>query len=408
MRPKFPRLTRHAFGAVALAVAAVPAALAAQQSDDGRDIIVTAQSADDTRRALDECLARHCPPDEDMRLTLAHAENQFVAGDYRHARGTMLASLGRNRRFGEQFPVEVSDLMRANARVAAHLGEAEAYMYSLSDMRRTLENAFGSDDARVLAAQIEVADARARLGHAAEARAKYQSIAADATRLNLPRIAAFAQIRDALSDLGGEPAQRNRSRVRAASAVLAHIAGNGAAVGSDLALVADVILARVEREAGDMTRTNALITRFAAGQGATRPLLVSGDPIALPDRTNIAEDLIGMNAALQRLGPNVDNRWVDVGYWINADGRVGDVEVLRSQGGGHWVQLVENSIKSRQYTPLRREASLGSPGFYMVERYTLTAHYRRDCTGSMLRCRDPQLTIERMDLTPEESARAAS
>lgn len=157
-----------------------------------------------------------------------------------------------------------------------------------------------------------------------------------------------------------------------------------------------------------MTRTNALIARFSHGEGAARPLLISGEPITLPDRTNNPEDLISNNAALQRLGPNVDNRWVDVGYWINADGRVSDVEVLRQTGGGNWVQLVENSIKSRQYTPLRGEARLGSPGFYMVERYTLTAHYRNDCTGSMLRCRDPQLTIERMDLTPDDSARAAS
>ncbi len=393
---------------IALIAMMAPFAALAGPNDDGRDIVVTAQSADDTRRALEACLARQCPPDEDMRLTLAHAENQFVSGDYRHARETMLASLGRNRRFDGQFPVEVSDLQRANARVAAHLGEAQAYMRSLSDMRQTLESAFGASDARVLAARIEVADARRRLGYADEARSRYGDIARDAAALHQPRIAAFATIRTALLDMSVEKAARSASRVRAARAALAQIAGDGANVGTDLALVADVTLARYEREEGDMTRTNALIARFSHGEGAARPLLISGEPITLPDRTNNPEDLISNNAALQRLGPNVDNRWVDVGYWINADGRVSDVEVLRQTGGGNWVQLVENSIKSRQYTPLRGEARLGSPGFYMVERYTLTAHYRNDCTGSMLRCRDPQLTIERMDLTPEDSARATS
>ena len=160
MRPILLRLSPL----VLVAITAPIAALAAQ-NEDGRDIVVTAQSADDTRRALEACLARHCPPDEDMRLTLAHAENQFVSGDYRHARETMLSSLGRNRRFGGQFPVEVSDLQRANARVAAHLGEAQAYMFSLSDMRQTLESAFGADDARVLAALNEAGEVAMRGSH---------------------------------------------------------------------------------------------------------------------------------------------------------------------------------------------------------------------------------------------------
>ena len=69
MRPILLRLSPL----VLVAITAPIAALAAQ-NEDGRDIVVTAQSADDTRRALEACLARHCPPDEDMRLTLAHAD----------------------------------------------------------------------------------------------------------------------------------------------------------------------------------------------------------------------------------------------------------------------------------------------------------------------------------------------
>ena len=50
------------------------------------DIVVTARSLQDTADALAACIARNCPPDEDIAATLAHAENQFVGGDYRSAR----------------------------------------------------------------------------------------------------------------------------------------------------------------------------------------------------------------------------------------------------------------------------------------------------------------------------------
>ena len=88
-----------------------------------REIVVTARSIKDTEADLKACLARKCPPDQDIKATLAHAENQFVAGDYRNARSTLVNSLGRNRRHKGKYPVEVSDLLRANGNVATHLGE---------------------------------------------------------------------------------------------------------------------------------------------------------------------------------------------------------------------------------------------------------------------------------------------
>jgi hypothetical protein len=66
------------------------------------------------------------------------------------------------------------------------------------------------------------------------------------------------------------------------------------------------------------------------------------------------------------------------------------------------VPAVERSIRSRRYTPLAQAPNTGTPGFYMIERYTLTARIRNDCTGSRIPCRDPQARVERMDLTPED------
>jgi hypothetical protein len=388
----------------AFAQTAAPAS--AEQAQAGSsDIVVTARSLQETADALAACLARNCPPDEDVRATLAHAENQFVTGNYRDARGTMLSSLRRNREHRGEFPIEVSDLMRANSRVAAHLGEADAYQTAVLDMRDTLRNALPANDPRVLAAQVEVADSRARLGYPREARDMYGDIAEQATTLNLPRIAAFAKIRRAMLDLPRDRADRVTSRVTAAIADLTDIAGKADTVGSDLALLAEVALARIEREDGNLTRTEALMRRFSSGEGARRPLLISSEPVRLSDAD------AGNNEAstsTRLAGVAADNRWIDVGFWVNSDGAISDYEVLRRSPGGDgpWVDAVQRSVASRRYAPLRATGGIPSQGFYIVERYTLTADFQDadTCTGSRLRCRSSRMRVERIDLTPDDLA----
>ncbi len=398
-------IRRFALPLIALA-AALPAV--AQQADEGqspnRDIVVTGRSLQDTADALAACLARNCPPDQDIAATLAHAENQFLSGDYRDARGTMLSSIRRNNREAQRFPVEVSDLYRANGRVAAHLGETRAYQMAVLNMRDALVDGLPATDARVLAAQIEVADSRARLGYPDEARDGYRRIADDADAAGVPRVAAFAKIRIATADLPKDKAARRSDRERSARATLTEIARQGDTVGADLALMAEVMLARVERDDGNMARTQSLVARFAQGGGTQRPLLISSQPITLQDSAGDASEERSGNV-LSRTSAGLDDRWIDVGYWINADGRVSDYEVLRNSGGiGGWTTAVERSVKSRQYAPLAGERGVASAGFYIVERYTLTAGIESGiaCTGSRLRCRSPNLRVERIDLTPED------
>ena len=84
-------------------------------------IIVTGRAIEDKRVALGACLARHCPPNEDIDASLALAETQLVAGKYREARVTLLAALGRDKKAAMAYPIPVADLYRANGRVAAQL-----------------------------------------------------------------------------------------------------------------------------------------------------------------------------------------------------------------------------------------------------------------------------------------------
>src|ERR1044072_1211442 len=94
-------------------------------------IVVTAERLDDFRRALAECLARHCPTNEDVDASLALAEAQFVSGDYEEARRTVRASIHRNRGRAALFPEPVSDLYRADTRVERHLGRDSEATFSV-------------------------------------------------------------------------------------------------------------------------------------------------------------------------------------------------------------------------------------------------------------------------------------
>ena len=98
---------------------------------------------------------------------------------------------------------------------------------------------------------------------------------------------------------------------------------------------------------------------------------------------------------------NMDEpKWADIGFWINADGRVEDFEVLRSEGDTEWLGQVERHITSRRYAPLST-AEDAAPGFYMIERYSAVARFADQVTGSRLRRREPVMRIERLDITPE-------
>jgi hypothetical protein len=70
---------------------------------------------------------------------------------------------------------------------------------------------------------------------------------------------------------------------------------------------------------------------------------------------------------------------------------------------------VVQSIEGRLYVPM--EAEPGDPGFYMVERFTMTALFE-DQLGSRMRRRSSDYRIERIDLTeippPEPSEPSSS
>jgi hypothetical protein len=385
-------------GVLGLALMFGSSATAMAQDEDKREIVVTARSLKDTEADLKACLARGCPPDQDIKATIAHAENQFVEGDYRNARETIVRSLGRNRKHKGDFPIEVSDLLRANGNVAAHLGESDAYRISVLDMRDTLKSALKPDDFRVFGAEIEVADSRMKLGYLDEASDKYLQIERQALAKKLPQVAAIARLRDLSLRVQRAESEKTAFRKKEATDAIDAFLLQPTAGAEQFKIVAEVMKSRMDRTTGSTATTDALIARYAALGGTDRPVLLHAKPIEM-NEAQAARAAAGGSDLNRRGMQVVDKRWVDIGFWISADGKVDEPEIIRQSGNTDWTDVVLKSIKTRIYAPLRAEKDGSSPGIYAVERYTLTAQYEDDVTGTRIRQRSPVAKIERIDLT---------
>ena len=58
--------------ALSLSAALLTTAAIAEDAPTNREIVVIGQSLKDTERAWQDCIARGCPPDQEIRAALAH------------------------------------------------------------------------------------------------------------------------------------------------------------------------------------------------------------------------------------------------------------------------------------------------------------------------------------------------
>jgi hypothetical protein len=376
------------FFSTLLAASAQPAG---QPPAESQTIVVTGKRLQDTEAALRACLARKCSPDEDIAATLAHAENLFVAGDYAKARTTLRRSLDRNRKHAERYPVPVSDLFRSNALVANHLGFEEDYAQSTWGTLGALKDGLPDPDWRHFGARMEIARMTARIRGLEDGVRAYNGLAEDAAKAGRADIAALARLRGLAMSHRFRPSSSIRRRIE-------EIARLPGPENRYAASTAQLYLARLAGESGRIAEAEALI-REVASTGFRALVLIYAPPYQLsvqeitgnPTEINEAR---GNPAA--RFGGNFDDMWIDVGFWVQANGRVSDVEVLRKSGGASWADPLLKSIRGRLYGPLEKPS-------YRTERYTYTAGWERQ-TGSHIRRRSPKARVEYLDLTQRESA----
>ena len=374
----------------------------------GPDIVVTGMSLKDAKAALAACIAQRCPPDKDIDATLAVAETQFVAGDYKDARETMLKSIGRNKRFASTYPVPVSDLLRANSRVSAHLGESDAYFNGALDVVSALKAGLATDDWRVLGAKIELADAYAKTRRLPAALDLYQEVAKRAHALKLGRVEGFALLR--LATVSANASDRRNDifydgAIKAADVLIA----NPDPALAPFAKSAKLLKIKLSIKNGDPGAIDTLIAAYRdAGRGQTTPVLLYAPKIEYHDRpagnAPGAGGQVGETLSLTLLD-DVDDQWVDISFEVLPDGKVSDVDVLRKSAklSGDWVKPILTSISGRRYAPL----AANSPSALRVERYSFTSAWETR-TGTHFRQRSPQPTIEVVDLSRDPAVKNGS
>lgn len=380
------------------------------------DVVVTGYRIQQAKADLNACLARHCPTNEDIDASLALAESQIVAGKYRDARETLLASLGRNKDEAKRYPIPVSDLYRANGRVAAHLGFDSDYYSSTWGIYRTLKAGLPSDETRHFQARMEVAEMMGDTRGHTRARLYYESIARDARKARRPDIAALAELRMLLRHM--PPGATRDASIR-------KIANSADPSVRAAALEGKLALARMAYENNDIGAADAIQKQFAA-MNIQRPILIYAPYYEAPEKAPDNGSEFGVTMAgkqggsgsagrsgggggmtvvsvlpyaqwstTSRIAPSFDDMWVDIGFRITPEGTVAEPKILRSRGDTFWTKGLMTSVEGRRYTPGRT----GDPNSYRVERYTYTSPYESQ-TGSHMVDRSPNGRVEYFDLSP--------
>lgn len=376
---------------IGLALLLTTAPALAQSADTGQagvsqTITVTGQRIQDYRDRLARCIARHCPVDEDVAATLALAETVFEAGDYGEARRVVGASLGRNRRQARAFPEPVADLYRAGVRINRHLGRDEDAVQGAFAILRTLRQGIPEEDYRHYTARLEVAETLLVTGHPEDARRELETLAAHARAGGREDVAALADLRSNLISYLITPGGGARARFIA-------MANDPDPAHRMLATGARIIMARIYRNEGDTARSDAMIAEVARANPARRTLLYA------PPYTLTSHEAQGMGRTIDvntRIPEVFDDQWVDVGFWIGADGHVQDLETVRHRGTPDWAEPLLRSIRGRRYSP----SADGTPS-YRLERYTYTAPYEV-VTGTRIMQRSPRARVEYYDLSTGE------
>lgn len=380
-------------------------------------IIVTGRNIQDKKAALASCLTRRCAPNEDIDATLALAETQLIAGNYHAARTTLLAALNRNKDEAAQYPIPLSDLYRANGRVAADLGIDGDYYRSTWGIYRTIKYGLPSDQVRQFSALMEVAEMNYRTRGHERARIYYEKIADEARKAGRPDIAAIAELRSAIRHLPPNSSWQIDAIKRVAGLQ-----------GQDMrapVLEAKLALARMAYARGDEPQAEAIQSELAS-LNLNRPILIYAPPYQMNGRDSprgseiegaVQNNIVNVTSVEERTGrgspvtftghgsrtfgtsrlaPVVDDMWLDVAFRVTPEGKVANVEVVRSRGDRSWAKPLLASIQGRRYTP----ADPNSPTAQRLERYTYTSGFERK-SETHSRGRSPDTRVEYMDLSDE-------
>jgi hypothetical protein len=382
----------------------------------GNDILVIGHKIADLKQALQDCLARRCPPNEDIDASLALAETQLLDGKYHDARKVLLGALSRNKGEADAYPIPVSDLYRANGKVAASLGFDRDYYNSTWAIYQTLKHGLPSEKDRQYSAMMEVAEMMYRTRGHTTARYYYERLINRARRDGRPDIAALAELREVIRHLPPYMQEGEIKRILSKTdpklkvpiiegkLALARMAyadkdtAKGDAIVRELAYLnikqpiliysPEYTLHMQDDQAFSVVQQDPPSVGGGVGAGATS--LMAAPNEGSGSALGIAAQTAGMN----RLALNTEDMWVDVTFQITPEGKVSNVAIARKRGSAGWATPLLNSIRGRRYTPV----AVDNPAGFRRERYTYTSGLETGAS-THLSLHSPNARVEYMDLS---------
>lgn len=361
---------------------AVPSAA----SPDLPDIVVQAERNEE---ALRRCLATGCPAMDDIKASIAVAEQLFADGAHRDARDLLSESIRRNKSHAPTMPLAVAALYEASATVNEHYGDMDQYRRAFANRVRTIRDNLPVDSTATLVASALLGDMWLSLGKDRQAELAYDAASRDAARLDRPQLSQFIALRVATLQL-------SRGFQERAGKMLDDLAARPGADEPAVRAASLAVRARLASVRGDDRAFDQAIEGLKSLPASEEPNLIVSYPLAAT-RAEAARQWRSRFPLPKRLpAGGKATSFADIGFVIGADGRVGEVEVLRGELPPVWLPLVTDQIATRRYAPLNLEP--GSPGVLRVERYSLRGRFSAG-TGSFIRTRGPAEEFTVVDLT---------
>lgn len=373
----------------------------AQDNQDSKNVIVViAPDLKGSLQALQNCIDNGCPPDEDIDATLAHAENLFIEGDYQDARSTIEASIKRNKKFAPEYTIEVADLYRSNSRVLEHLGLIDKSNFNIVKLNNLVKK-HSDDDRTKMIAELELAGARLRSGSFKTAIRRYNNLQKEALEKGYDDLAAISRLREISIKIAIAKSRESSELLENVRSDIMNIIREINDPDNEYSQSAEILLARLN-DNPDNEKGNQPHNFIAAARN--KPILLSSNPVRLtdlgkerPSRDFTTSIMTPQDKVRTSVSENFLDRWADFGFFVNTQGRVEDVELLRLSGSDNWVPAILKSIESRIYAPRVDENNMPVDQ-YIIERFTYTAQ-PEILSISRIRTRSGTPIIRTLDLT---------
>ena len=354
---------------------------ASSTPSEPKDVIVVGHRAE---KELAACLARNCPPAQEVEASLQASVEQFADGRYLDARRTLQRAIHRNKRHAAELPGPVSSLYATLATVAEHEGDKDLWRTASRRNLTTLRAQLGDTNVATMREELQFADDMVGQGALELADGTYTKVQRNAAAEGRNDLAAGAAFRRAWLALARD---RTRDAQRFADEAVA-LAGPG---DTTMAQLREIVRTRVAVRKGDKDAVDALAARMRQSTDAP-PILLYAPPI---------EDINPPPRSIPTASQlDSDIRFADVGYWIRPDGRIADAELLRTNGLGQWSSVILKQVRARRYLPPK--LGEGEPGRYRIDRFTVRATMGTPL-GTRIEQRTGRMSVHVIDLTETEA-----